>query len=251
MIEKLNRGVSAVRARNSTFPRTCPWPGGTTTAAGATRGSHETPRDAGGGIRTHTPLRARPFEGRVSTVPPLRRIATIASPRRDNAPLVDAPARLQVIRELCSHEGRLAGTDAERRAGNWLAKRLRDSGRAADVEPTYVHPSYALAHAAYCLLGLGGSLVAIISPPVGFAIVLVAAIAMYLDLNARFYLLRRLFFRRASQNVVSLGSRDDAPARVFLCAHYDAARTGPFFRPRTIARFTRLDRVSPLPLGPF
>ena len=74
---------------------------------------------------------------------------------------------------------------------------------------------------------------------------------MYLDLNARFYLLRRLFFRRASQNIVSPGSRPDAPARLFLCAHYDAARTGPFFRPRTIARFARLDRLSPLPLGPF
>ena len=164
---------------------------------------------------------------------------------------MDAAARLQLIRELCSYEGRLAGTDAERRAGNWLATRLRDSGRTAEVEPTYVHPSYALAHAAYCLLGLGGSLVAIVSPPAGFSIVLVVGVSMYLDLNARFYLLRRLFFRRASQNIVSPGSRNDAPARLFLCAHYDAARTGPFFRPRTIARFARLDRLSPLPLGPF
>jgi Peptidase family M28 len=164
---------------------------------------------------------------------------------------VDAAARLQVIRELCSFEGRLAGTDAERRAGNWLAKRLRDAGRTAEVEPTHVHPSYALAHAAYCLLGLAGSLVAIVNPPAGFAIVLVVGVSMYLDLNARFYLVRRLFFRRASQNVVSPGPRADAPARLFLCAHYDAARTGPFYRPRTIARFARLERLSPLPLGPF
>jgi hypothetical protein len=164
---------------------------------------------------------------------------------------VDAAARLQLIRELCAFEGRLAGTDAERRAGNWLAKQLRDRGRAAEIEPTYVHPQYALAHAAYCLLGLAGSLVAIVSAPAGFAIVLVVVVAMYLDLNARFYLLRRLFFRRASQNIVSPGTRADAPARLFLCAHYDAPRTGPFFRPRTIARFARLDRLSPLPLGPF
>jgi hypothetical protein len=164
---------------------------------------------------------------------------------------VDAAARLQVIRELCSFDDRLAGTDAERRAGNWLAKRLRNAGRTVDVEPTYVHPHYALAHASYCLLGLVGSLVAIVSAPAGFAIVLVDAVAMYLDLNARFYLLRRLFFRRASQNIVSAGPRADAPARLFLCAHYDAARTGPFYRARTIARFARLDRLSPLPLGPF
>ena len=35
---------------------------------------------------------------------------------------------------------------------------------------------------------------------------------MYLDLNARLYLVRRLFFRRASQNVVSNGARSDAPS---------------------------------------
>ncbi len=49
---------------------------------------------------------------------------------------MDVAARLQVIRELCSFEGRLAGTDAERRAGNWLAERLRDDGRRVEVEPT-------------------------------------------------------------------------------------------------------------------
>jgi hypothetical protein len=164
---------------------------------------------------------------------------------------VDAAARLQVIRKLCSFEGRLAGSDAERRAGNWLAERMREEGRRVEVEPTHVHPTVALVQAAHCALGFGGSLIAIVSPPAGFAIVVVAAVSMYLDLNARYYLVRRLFFRRASQNVVSPGHRADAPARLFLCAHYDAARTGPFFRPRTIARFTKLARVSRLPLGPF
>ncbi len=171
--------------------------------------------------------------------------------RRDNPPLVDAAARLQVIRELCSFEGRLAGTDAERRAGNWLAERLRRAGRSAEVEPTYVHPQVALTQAAHCLLGFAGSLVAIFSPPAGFGIVLIAVLAMYLDLNARFYLVRRAFFRRASQNVVSPGPRPDSPARLFLCAHYDAARSGPFFRPRTIARFARLARLARLPISPY
>ncbi len=82
------------------------------------------------------------------------------------------------------------------------------------------------------LLGLAGSLLAINEPAVGFAIVLLAAASMYLDLNGRFYLLRRLFFRRASQNVVAPGRRPDAPARLLLSAHYDAARTGAAFSPR-------------------
>src|SRR6266545_244126 len=158
---------------------------------------------------------------------------------------------MESIRELCSFEGRLPGTDAERRAANWLAKRLRDGGRRVEVEPTYVHPKFGLTHAAHCAMGFAGSLAAIAQPAVGFAICLAAALSMYLDLNARFYLVRRLFFRRASQNVVSRGSRPEAPARLLLCAHYDAARTGAFFRPRTIARFTRLARISPVPFGPF
>jgi hypothetical protein len=158
---------------------------------------------------------------------------------------------MEVIRELCSFEGRLAGTDAERRAANWLAKRLRDRGRRAEVEPTYVHPQYGLVHAAHCALGFAGSLAAIAQPAVGFAVVLATAVSVYLDVNARFYLVRRLFFRRASQNVVSPGKRPEAPARVLICAHYDAARSGAAFDPKRIARGTRLAHRLPVPLGPF
>ena len=74
---------------------------------------------------------------------------------------------------------------------------------------------------------------------------------MYLDLNGRFYLLRSLFFRRGSQNVVARGAREDAPARVVLCAHYDAARTGRAFDPGPSAFAARLQRAIPLPIGPF
>ena len=55
---------------------------------------------------------------------------------------------MEIMRELCSFEGRLAGTDAERRAANRLAERLRELGRRVEVEPTYVHPQSALVHAA-------------------------------------------------------------------------------------------------------
>src|SRR3954468_3659611 len=158
---------------------------------------------------------------------------------------------MEVIDELCSFEGRRAGTDAERRAANRLAKRLRDTGRRTDVEPTYVHPQYGLVHALHCALGFAGSLVAILQPAAGFALVLVAAVSMYLDLNGRFYLARRLFFRRASQNVVARGRKPDAPARVFIAAHYDSARTGFAFDPRRVARASRLARRLPFPIAPF
>jgi hypothetical protein len=169
----------------------------------------------------------------------------------DNAPLVDAAARMEVIRELCSFEGRRAGSDAERRAANWLATRLRDTGRRVQVEPTYVHPQYGLVHALHCAIGFAGSLVAIVQPAVGFGLVLLAAVSMYLDLNGRFYLLRRLFFRRASQNVVARGRNPDAPARIFICAHYDSARTGAAFQPKRVARASRLAARLGLPIAPF
>jgi hypothetical protein len=158
---------------------------------------------------------------------------------------------MEVIRKLCSFEGRRAGTDAERRAANWLAERLREGGRRVAVEPTYVHPQYGLVHAFHCTLGFAGSLVAIVQPAVGFALVLAAAVSMYLDLNGRFYLARRLFFRRASQNVVARGKSPNAPARLFICAHYDAARTGALFRPKRVARASRLAARLPFPIAPF
>ncbi|MGH2961722.1 MAG: hypothetical protein ACRDL3_05955, partial [Solirubrobacterales bacterium] len=60
---------------------------------------------------------------------------------------MDVGERMEVIRRLCSFGRRRAGSDAERRAANYLADRLRAAGRRAEVEPTYVHPQYALVHA--------------------------------------------------------------------------------------------------------
>ena len=154
-----------------------------------------------------------------------------------------ADARIETIRELCSFERRLAGTDAERRAANRLAERLRDRGRRADIEPTYVHPQAPLVWAAHCALAVAGSVLAVAEPAAGFALVLATAASLYFDLNAGPYLLRRLFFRRASQNVVSPGDQPDAPARLLIVAHYDAGRSGLAFAPRQLAWAQRLQRI--------
>lgn len=156
---------------------------------------------------------------------------------------------MEIIRELCSFEGRLAGTDAERRAANRLAGRLRENGRRAEVEPTYIHPQYALVHAVHCLLGFAGSLAAIEVPALGFGLVLAAATSMYLDLNYRLYVVRSLFFRRASQNVVSAGRNPRAPATLVVCAHLDAGRGGAVFAPSRAKRYAQLSKRYPW-LGP-
>jgi hypothetical protein len=157
---------------------------------------------------------------------------------------------MEVVRGLCSFERRRAGSDAERRAAKWLADQLRAQGRRAEVEPTYVHPQAALVHAVHCASAVAGSVASIPSPPVGFALVLFSATSMYLDFNGRLYLLRLLFFRRASQNVVSRGGRGDAPARLLICAHYDAAQTGWALGPSRLRLAERLGRLIGLPLGP-
>jgi hypothetical protein len=159
---------------------------------------------------------------------------------------LDAAGRSELIEELCAFEGRWPGTDAERRAADHLAERLEGSGRKASIEPTYVHPEYSLVLAAHVLLALAGSLLALSIAPLGFVLVLVAATSLYLDQNTRLYLIRRLFFRRASQNVVSPGSKPSAPARLIL----DAAKTGLVFGPRSIAALRRLPEPARVLLGP-
>ena len=165
-------------------------------------------------------------------------------------PALDVAARMELVRELCSFEGRLAGTDAERRCANRMAERLVEGGRRAEVEPTYVQPRWALVHATHCALGIAGSLISMAVPALGFGLVLFAATSMYLDLNYRVYLVRRIFFRRASQNVVSRGTNTEAPARLILTAHLDAAKTGAAFAPKRARRAARLGERHPW-LGPF
>src|SRR3954468_718005 len=157
---------------------------------------------------------------------------------------------MEVIRELCSFEGRGPGTDAERRAANMLAGRLRSIGRRAQVEPFFAHPEYAIVHLIHAAMGVAGSVIATVQPAVGFTLVFLAAISTYLDLNTRLYLIRSLLFRRVSQNVVSPGDRPGAPTRLILMAHYDAARTGYIFS-KASGRIRRLPERLRLGLGPF
>ncbi len=153
-------------------------------------------------------------------------------PGRVEAPDEPKPrtnAKLATIDELCSFEHRLAGTDAERRAANAMATRLRDAGRRAEIEPIYVHPQAPLVWALHAFLAFAASVVSIEAPIVGFAILLFATTSFYFDLNTGRHFLRLIFFRRASQNVVSRGENPDASHKLIIAAHLDAARSGLIF----------------------
>ncbi len=123
-------------------------------------------------------------------------------------------------------------------------------GRRVEIEPSYVHPQYSLAIGLHVSLAIAGSLVALLYPALGFALVLFAALSLYLDQSTRLYLLRRLLFRRASQNIVSAGSSPGAPARLVLSAHYDAARGGFVFGESSVRLARRLSERWRVLLGP-
>ena len=119
---------------------------------------------------------------------------------------MSAGAIRERIDEICGYEDRLAGTDAERRLTNALAAELEAGGRTVAVEPIWAQPQWPVVHLLHCLVAVAGSVVAPSEPVIGFALVLAAATSAYLDLSARWYLLRRLLFRRASQNLYATGA---------------------------------------------
>jgi len=162
---------------------------------------------------------------------------------------VNLTERKKLVRDLTAIEGRWPGTDAERRAANLLADRLRALGRQADLEPIYVHPEYSLAIALYCAVAVAASLLSVAVPVAGLGLAAIALFALIGDLTTLFRAGRRIFYRRASQNVVSPGSRPDAPATLVLTAHYDAAKTGFVFSPGRARRAARLHER--FRIGPF
>ena len=79
---------------------------------------------------------------------------------------------------------------------------------------------------------------------------LVAATSLYLDLNGRQYLLRRLFFRRASQNLISPPLGSEPSATVLICAHYDTALTGAAYDGWARRAFALFQRIWPVRTSP-
>jgi hypothetical protein len=136
----------------------------------------------------------------------------------------------ETIAGLTKFDGRRSGTDAERRAANWLGSELSASGRDARLEPFWCRPNWALGHAWHVALGLAGSLVAASEPRVGGAIVLVALLSLIADAVIGFSPGRRLTPERASQNVVAAADDTDDRVRLIVTANYDAGRAGLMYR---------------------
>ena len=140
----------------------------------------------------------------------------------------------ETLAGMSRFERRAAGSDAERRAANWLSDELRHARREARIEAFWCRPNWALTHAWHVGIGLAGTLVAVGSAKTGAAVILIALASVIADALFGRSIGRRLTPEHASQNVVSPVPDGEPPKRVRLIvtANYDAGRTGVVFRDR-------------------
>ena len=161
------------------------------------------------------------------------------------------PQRLDLLDELDAvlDLGRRApGSDAERRTANHLRDRLRALGRDADVESFAIYPAWPLAYVLLASAAVGASVLSVYVPVAGAALALAAALLTFLDAGVLVPVARRLFGRRASQNVVSFDTAG-RPGAVVLVAHLDAGRAGLVHGDSTARRRAALGRALRRPVG--
>lgn len=133
--------------------------------------------------------------------------------------------------DLTGSAGRLAGSDAERRAALDLRERLLAGGRARiEVEPFRFHQRWALAQALAAGLAVVGSVVSVSSALPGIALVALAATSSILEATGATQLFARLTGTRASQNVSSPPARGTGTGLLVLAASYDTPRATAFAR---------------------
>jgi Peptidase family M28 len=144
---------------------------------------------------------------------------------------------------------RAPGSDAERRAAAHLKQRLEGLGRRVDVESIELWPAWPVTYAVLASVAVVGSVLSVSVPALGAALTLVAALLTFLDAELLLPTMRRLFGRRASQNVVSWGGARK-PGDLILVAHYDAGRGGVALGQKAEERRAAFGKLVRRPIGP-
>jgi hypothetical protein len=144
------------------------------------------------------------------------------------------------VERLVEAGPRAPGSEGERRVALLLRDELRRSGRTARLEPQWVRPSWPATHALHASFGLVGSVLAVVVPVAGVAVLALTLFSLLLDLSGRPWVVRRLTFERATQNVVSPPPHPDRPFRLLICAHYDAGRASAAYGERATRLGARL-----------
>jgi hypothetical protein len=153
------------------------------------------------------------------------------------------------IERLVEFDGRGPGSDAERRAAEHLVERLRELGRGSQTEPFDSWPNWPMTYALHVAMAVVGSVISVSIPLIGAALVLLVTVLTFLDANGIAFTTRRLFGRRASQNVLS---REDGGkgGDLVLVAHYDSGRGGLAFNRRLQERRATISKTIKRPIGP-
>jgi len=155
-----------------------------------------------------------------------------------NANLTEGAARTPVatLREVIEHLApieKLAGSDGEREAAEWIAQRLAAAGAAsARVEEELFLDGYADLHVKLSAAGAAAGLAGLTRPGrVLGAIGGAAASVLIADdiSNGPRFARRALKQERTTWNVVAEAGDLDAERTLVVLAHHDAARTGKIF----------------------
>lgn len=133
--------------------------------------------------------------------------------------------------DLSGFHPRAACSDAERRAALRLHDDLRARGYEAWVETHWVRPQWAGSLLLHATLGIAASLAATAEPVPAAAVAFATAVSYALEVIGRGGLLKRLFFRRATQVVVVEPVEPERIA-LLITARTDAPRGGLLFRLR-------------------
>jgi hypothetical protein len=151
----------------------------------------------------------------------------------------------ETVEALTRFHGRAPCSDAERRAGRWLAARLRDLGRQTETETHWVRPQWELIFVLHALAAIAASLISTEQHVVGVAVLGALTLSFVVQLSGRWTLLGLIMPRRATQNVIGFppaGAKSTPRLRLIVTAAYDAGRSGLVYREglrRLLARLTR------------
>lgn len=124
----------------------------------------------------------------------------------------------------------VGGSELERRAAKRLAEELQATGREVETREVAVRAGQGPAVAVHSALAVAGSLLGLLSPIAGAAVLLLTAFSFYGERGLGMLLLSRILPRRRTTNVVSppLGPAWETEIDTILVAGYDAPPAYPF-----------------------
>lgn len=138
---------------------------------------------------------------------------------------------LEEIKAICCFEKRGPTKEGERRAAEYLKKKMDDIGLNATIEPFKTSPHYYWVYFLHMTAALALGAVSLITRPLWVPVLAGVLLAVILlsfwgDLTTRFHIIRNLIPRYPSQNVVGHKGVENPQKHIIVLAHYDAAKVG-------------------------